>query len=394
MGTTKCFWCKKEFDDSFKFCPHCGKDRRSIEGMKFENVKEIKKTVRNNVKEYREGIKEYERLLELIEEGDRNIFERQRDITDRFLNRFPQIKDRIEEKEGVKFYLFVVSVPYMGEEKYQHECILQKLAEKQSGLVNLSLNMEEISSNLFSVEIPIWTDDFSKRNIDKQYRTLIKEMPHGQNLFVHSIEPWYYLDRIYEFDGKWIDWKFVFEIPPRKLKKYVEENEEVPLNFQSFTDLRYSKILSTAGTATDGETFIGIIEEDEHNTFNEKYEQLKTFYYRKSEPSLDLIEISWETLKELGFLYKSVNRIFRSKKHIFSRSLGDLLISMSEEEFAKLTRSVNFMKGLDEKKLSGIIVDHMCDRINKRYVDSTIEIFKPIERTTRYQHKILGGAHG
>ena len=221
-----------------------------------------------------------------------------------------------------------------------------------------------------------------------------EEMPHGQNLFVHSIEPWYYLDRIYEFDGKWIDWKFVFEIPPRKLKKYVEENEEVPLNFQSFTDLRYSKILSTAGTATDGETFIGIIEEDEHNTFNEKYEQLKTFYYRKSEPSLDLIEISWETLKELGFLYKSVNRIFRSKKHIFSRSLGDLLISMSEEEFAKLTRSVNFMKGLDEKKLSGIIVDHMCDRINKRYVDSTIEIFKPIERTTRYQHKILGGAHG
>ncbi len=394
MGTTKCFWCLKEFDDSFSFCPCCGKEKGSIEGMNFADTQEIEKIVKENVIKYRGKMQKHDKLLDLIEERNKDILERQKDVTDRFLNRFPQIRDKIEEKHEVKFYLFVVSVPYMGEEKYQHECILQRLAQKHSGIVNLSLNMEEISSNLYSVEIPIWTDVFSEIEIEKQYNILRKEMPYGQNLFIHSIEPWYYLDRIYEFDGRWIDWKFVFEIQPEKLEKYVKENEEVPVNFQSFSSMRYSNILSTAGTATDGETLIGIIEEDEREVFHERYGQLEKLYSKGSPPGLEFIEISWDTLKELGFLYQSVDKIFRSKTHIFSRSLGDLLINMSEEEFVRLTNSVNFRKGLDDQKLSEIIVDHMCDRIYKTYGDSTIEVHEPIQRGVRHQYRISGGAHG
>lgn len=396
MGIVKCFWCKKEFDDSFKFCPYCGKEKEPLNGMRFEDTTEIEKVIMGkNVIEYRGKIREYNRLLELVDEKDKNIFERQKDITEKFLNRFPQIKDKIEEKEDVKFYLFVVSIPYLGEgEKYQHDCILQKLARKQSGIVNLSLNIEEISSNLYSVELPIWTDDFSEREILEQYNILNREMPHGQNLFTYSIEPWYFLNRIYEFNGRWIDWKVVFEIPPRKLERFINEEGEVPLNFQNFTSLRYSDILSTAGTATDGETLIGIIEEDELDFFDEKYDQLKNLYHRRFSPQREIIEISWDTLKELGFLYKSIDRVFKSNKHIFSRSLGDLLIKMSEEEFAKFTRSANFGKEFDEKKLTKIIVDRMCDTIHKTYGDSTIGIHEPIPRIKRYQYRITGGAYG
>ena len=260
--------------------------------------------------------------------------------------------------------------------------------------MNLSLDIEEISSNLYSIELPIWTDDFTERKINEQYDILRNEMPDGQNFFTHSIEPWYYLDRIYEFSGRWIDWKVVLEIPPHKLERFVNDKGEVPVNFQNFTSLRYSDILSTAGTATDGETLIGIIEEDELDFFDEKYKHLRNLYHRSSRPQREIVEISWDTLKELGFLYKSIDKIFRSKKHIFSRSLGDLLIRMSEEEFAKFTRSANFGKEFDENRLTRIIVDRMCDTIHKTYGDSTIGIHGLIPRKTRYQYRITGGAYG
>lgn len=394
MGIVKCFWCEKEFDDSYSFCPHCGKEKRAPrEEMKFENVEEIEKALKENIKKYKEKMKKPEKILDLIEDRKKDIFEFQRDFIDKFLSRFPQIEDKIKEKEGVKFYLFIMGIPYYKEnkEKFQHECILQKLAEKQSGIVNLSLNMAEISSHLYSVDIPVWTDVFSEKSIQEQYNMLRREIPHGQKYFIDSIEPWYYLDRVYEFGGRWIDWKVVLRIPPSKFEKFVNKTGEVPVNVQSFSPLKYYSYISTAGTASDGEAIVGIFEEDEGPLFDQKYEELKKLYDEKSPPDLEIIEISWDTLIDMGFLYRSIDKILRSKKHIFSKSLADIVTNVSQEELAKFTHSVTFRKNLDEKMLDEIIVNSAVDRVYKRYESSTIGIYETIQRVTRDQYRISGG---
>ena len=121
-------------------------------------------------------MKKPDKILDLIEDRDKGIFEFQRVFIERFLNRFPQIEDEI--KENVKFYLFIMGIPYYKENKedFQHECILQTLAGKQSGIVNLSLNVEEISSHLYSVDMPVWTDAFSEISIQEQWEMLRKEI--------------------------------------------------------------------------------------------------------------------------------------------------------------------------------------------------------------------------
>jgi hypothetical protein len=392
MGTTKCFRCEKEFDDSFNFCPHCGREKgASLEEMKFEDMEEIRKALVENTEKYKDKMKKSGEILDLIDEKDKKIFEFQKEFIDRFLGRFPRIKDSIRE-EDFKFYLFIMGIPYYKENKeYQHDCILQKLAERQSGIVNLSLNVEEISSQLFSVDIPIWTDAFSEKSIEEQYMVLKKEIPDGQMYFIESAEPWYYLDRVYKFDGKWINWKFVFRIPPDKFEEFVNKNKEVPINVQNLSPLKYYNYISTAGTASDGETIVGIIERDEKELFYQKYEEINRFYYEGSPPELEMIEISWDILKDMGFLYRSIDKILRSKKHIFSKSLADIVTSISQEELAKFTQNVTFRKNLDEETLNKILVNSSIDRVYKRYESSTIGIYEPIQRKSRDQYRISGG---
>ena len=394
MGTIKCLLCEKEFDDSYSFCPYCGKEKRaSREEMEFSNMNEIKKALIENTEKYKEKMRKREKIQDLIEDREKDIIEFQKNFIDKFLGRFPQIEDEIREKEDVKFYLFIMGIPYYKENKedFQHECILQKLAEKQSGIVNLSLNIEEITSHLFSVDIPVWTDVFSEKSIEEQYAMLKEEIPKGQRNFIDSVEPWYFLDRVYEFGGKWIDWKVVFRIPPEKFEEFVNRTGEVPVNIQGFSPLKYYSQISTAGTATDGEAIVGIFKEDERELFDQKYEELGNLYDEKSPTDLEIIEISWDTLRDMGFLYRSIDKILRSKKHIFSKSLADIIANFSQEELAKFTHSVTFRKNLDEETLNEIIVNSAVDRVYKRYESSTIGIYEPIQRIKRDQYRILGG---
>jgi hypothetical protein len=394
MGVTKCPHCGEEFKSTLASCPQCEKRKGiPVKEMEFDSMGEIGEAITDNVREYQKEIVKRDKLQDLLEDKDKDMFDFQRNFVEKFLIRFPQIKDRIRENEDIELYLFIISIPYMNDEKeYQHECILQRISEEQNGIVNLSLNIEEISTNLYSIELPIWTDDFSERNVNRQYEMLKERIPRSQKIFIHSVEPWYYLNRIYEFEGQWIDWKTVLEIPPDKLRAFVDTEGSVPVNFQNFSSLRYSNITTTAGTASDGEAIFGTIGEDEYEYFLGKYEELKSLYRKGSPLGLELIEISWDILKELGFLYESVSRILRSKKHIFSKTLADLVLNISEEELARFTQSVNFRKKCDKEVLSEVIVDSILNRMHKKYDSGTIGVHEPIERTIREQYRIAGDA--
>lgn len=395
MDLTTCYGCGRKFDESFSFCPNCGRKKGNlIEEMGFKSMKEVKEAIKSNIKTYKEKMKDTSEILELLEEKNRTAFEMQKRFTLKILRRFPEIGKIVKEDKNVEFQAFIINVPYMQEEdKYIHNCMLRGLARKNNNIANFSLGVEELASNLYEVNIPIWTDDpFGETALIQQFKDLEEVIPSGQKRFMYVAEPWYFLNRVHDFDGRWINWKVIFKIKPNEFDEFTHKFHEVPLNIQKFCSLKYANHFSTAGTAFDGESFLGIIEEHEKSKFMDKFRSIESSYPKGYKPTLEMIQISWDLLKEFGFFYFSLKKILSSEPSMFSKYIPQYIMETSKDELAIFTEQKILREKQKKDEILDTITEGLITMASEGQKGSMSEIAKPIPREWRNEYRIFGDA--
>lgn len=393
MGLTECFGCGKKFDDSFSFCPYCGRKKgASIEEMRDKETREIEEAIENNVKTYRKEMKDTSEILEMLKEKDKTTVDIQEKLTVKILNRFPEIEKRMREDPDIEFKAFIIDVPYKREDAYLHHCMLEALAKKHDNIANFALGVEELASDLYEVHIPVWTNDsFGELAVRRQSQNLKKAIPPGQKKFMYVAEPWYFLNRVHDFDGRWIDWKVLFKIDRDEFKNYTEEFHEVPLNIQKFSDLKYANYFSTVGTAFDGESFLGIVEKGEISELMRRFRSLESLFPQDHRPTLELIKISWDLMKELGFFCFSLKRLLK-EPYIFSKYMSQNIMETAKDGFTKFTEKGVLRKKLKKDDILDIITDELITMASREQKGSMSEIARPIPRNIRNEYRIFGGA--
>jgi hypothetical protein len=298
----------------------------------------------------------------------------------------------MKEDPNLEFDAFIINVPYwQGEDIYLHHCMLQEFAKRSDNIANFSLGIQELAANLYLVNIPIWTGDpLGEVALKKQYEILKKVIPWEQKRFIYVAEPWHFVTRVHDFDGRWINWKVVFKISPEEFKGFVDEFKEIPLSIQIFADLKHSKHFSTVGTALDGESFLGIVEDNEIADFNKKFRFLESSFPKDYKPTLEMIEITWDLLKELGFLNFALQRVLTSEPHIFSRDASQTIMEVSKDELAEFTERNILREGLDKDAILDTITDNLIEKALAKQKGIVSENVKPIPRNQRNEYRIFG----
>lgn len=395
MGLTECYGCGKKFNNSYRFCPNCGRKKgASIEEMKDESTKEIENALEYNIGAYRKKIKDPSEILEVVKGKDKTTYEVQRKLTRKILRRFPEIKKRIKEDRNVEFDVFIITVPYQIGEDYLHHCMLEQLAIRNNNIANFSLGIQELTTDLFEVNVPIWIDEpFEETAIKRQFKYFKEAIPWQQKKFIFVAEPWYYINRVHDFDGRWINWKVLFKISQNEFKEFTRKYKEIPFSIQIFSDLKYAKHFSAVGTAIDGESFLGILEKGEKRKFLEKFRILETSFPKKYRPTLEMIRIDWELLKDLGFLNFSLQNILTYEPQIFTEHVSQSIMEGAKTEAAKFTKQGILRKKQDKEEILDIITDELINKASHRQ-RNIAEISKPIARNIRGEYRIFGDAGG
>ncbi len=394
MGLTECVNCRKTFDDSFSFCPHCGRIKGApIEEMKLKSMKDIEKAIRTNIELYRKQMRGTSEILEILKEKDRTTFEMQRKLTEKILTRFPEIEKRIKEDHDVEFQAFIINLPYMQKKGYLHHCILQELARKNDNIANFSLGAQELLKDHYEVNIPVWTNDpLGIEALEKSFKLFKGSIPWEQRRFMYVAEPWHYINRVHDFDGRWINWRVIFKISEKEFKEFAEETGEVPISVQKFSDLKYANYFSTVGTSLDGESFLGIIENSELPHLMNEFRSLESLFPPENKATLELIKINWELLKELGFFNFSLERILSNKQHIFSRHVSQYIMEMAKEELAGFTRQKILREEQRKDEILDTITDGLITIASEKQKESISQIVSPVERDLRNKYRIFGDA--
>lgn len=393
MGTRRCFGCGKKYDNSFRFCPHCGRKKgASIEEIRQKKSDEIKSIVEENVKIHRDMMSKTDEILEVLKEKDKTTYAMQKKLTEKIIRRFPDIERKMREDPDLEFDAFIINVPYWQEEDvYLHHCMLQEFAKRSSNIANFSLGVQELAANLCLVNIPIWTNDPpGEVALKKQYEILKEVIPWEQRRFIYVAEPWHFVTRVHDFDGRWINWKFVFKISPEEFKGFVDQFKEIPLSIQIFADLKHAKHFSTVGTALDGESFLGIVEDNEITDFNRKFRFLESSFPKDYKPTLEMIEITWDLLKELGFLSFALQKVLSSEPHIFSRDASKTIMEVSKDELAAFTGRNILRKRQDKDAILDTITDNLIERALAKQKEIMSGNVKPISRDQRSEYRIFG----
>ena len=394
MGLTECVNCRKTFDDSFSFCPHCGRKKGApVKEMKSISTEDIKKAIKTNIELYRKQMKSTSEILEILKEKNRTTFEMQRKLTEKILTRFPEIEKRIKEDHNVEFQAFIVNVPYKQGEDYLHHCILQEIAFKNDNIANFSLGVQELLTNHYEVNIPVWTNyPFGVEALEKSFELFKECIPWEQKRFMYVAEPWHYINRVHDFDGRWINWRVIFKISEDEFKEFNEETGEVPISIQKFSDLKYANYFSTVGTALDGESFLGIVENSELPHFMSEFRNLESSFPLENKPTLELIRITWDLLKELGFFNFSLEKILSNKQHIFSRHVSQYIMETAKEELARFTKQKILREEQRKDEILDTITDGLITIASEEQKESISQIVKPVERDLRNKYRFFGDA--
>ena len=394
MGLITCFGCRKMFDDSFSFCPHCGRKKGApIEEMRLIDTEKITESVQNNIKTYRKEMEDMSEILGIFKEKDRTTFEMQKRITEKILHRFPEIERIMKEDQHIEFQAFIINVPYTQNGDYLHHCMLQELAKGNENIANFSLGVQELASDLFEVNIPIWINEpFEEETLKKQFEEFRKAIPWEQKKFIYAAEPWYFINRVHDFDGRWINWKVLFKISEGEFKEFTEKYREIPLSIHMFSNLAHANHFSTVGTALDGESFLGIVEDKEIPEFTKIFQNLESLFPEDRKPTLEMIRINWDLLKDLGFLGFSLDRILSGEFHIFSKNISQNLMEIARDEAAQFTQQEVLRQKQGKDEILDALTDELINKASKKQKGVTSEIVRPISRELRNEYRITGDA--
>jgi hypothetical protein len=385
-----CGGCRKVIEDKFNFCPYCGTSLGFLEEkMTFERLEDLRNSLGRNIDEYEKEIKHAEGIRNIVRP---EIIEEQRERTSEVLKQFPELERRIEEEPEPTFKIFIIDVPYESENGTRlHDCLLQILSCKNSGLINLSCGAEEISSDLYSLDVPIWApSDIGDLLLNEQRNEIINNLPKSQKKFMLSAEPWAICTRVYNIEGRWVVWRIVNDLSG--LDKFMKETATVPINFQFFADLRYSHLFPVLATPKEGELILGIFDENEEDKFFEMLAQLNTSYSLDSRIVPRTISISKEILEDFGVLPFSVRKFLSSQiGHLHSTTISKGILEQLRCDLASLTKKIT----IQTEKEGGEFREHLAEEFlefSRKRTDGILRILRPIPREQRLEYKIPGGA--
>ena len=388
-----CTGCEKPIPKEADFCPHCGMSLGTLENKYvFETMSEYSSMTRENLERFLELMKNPEELVERIQEKEPQIFEKQKQITQKILDRFPEIKRHVIDNPNVEFNAFIISTPYItGRGILQHDCLLRQLAIKQNGLVNFSLGSAQLATDLYAFDVPVWAPkNVGHELLYNQQQQIIKCLPESQERFLYCAEPWWVCSKVFDLDGRWVNWRLLFKT--EGFEDYLREKEEVPLNFHLFSNMKFAPLFSIAGTSGDGEVLLGIHKNEESSIFKEQLNELKKLYEFGDQPEIATIEISWDTLKSLGLIGSSANELLKSDAHFFRKTFSEAIIENVERKTVSDTRVV--MTG--DRSPS---IDKFTEKVGKMFLwheaqihqDGVVRITHGIPREYRKEYRVLGG---
>jgi len=392
---TKCKNCGREVESNFEYCPYCGLLVHFPDRMKYDNSDTLKKRWNDNLDFFMETISSSSgtsKILDKMEEAEPEIVNKQREFTELVLDKFPIVKEKIKEDQNLVFYANLIDIPYLRSKgNYQHDCIQEKLSTMQDGLVNIAVGCREISSYIYMTDLAIWAiekpgESLGESLLRKQSRMLYKRIPDGQKRFLISVEPWNICDRVYNYEGTWIIWKLLFET--HGLSKWVSENRCTPINFQRLSNLKYSNLFPIGGTKEGGEIILAIIEKSEGKTLDRAINSMKDFDGFKLKTKRKKMEISWETLKELGIICQAAIKSYSGNTgHIFTRKMADLILQTTTTETGCYAEKTNISEFEKEKFLEGMAYTLIRD-YRMEWHEEVLHVIQPIPRKLRKRYRI------
>jgi hypothetical protein len=387
-----CKGCGKSIQKDIFFCPYCGTSLgRLEEEYIFTTMDDYSSVSTDNLKRFLGFMDNPEELEERIQKDEPDIFEKQRKVTEEILRRFPEVRRYVFENPELRFKAFIISTPYFRKGNIlQHDCLLRRLAIRQNGLINFSLGSAQLATDLYAFDNPIWADKRVGHKLLFNQKQLIENcLPASQKEFLICAEPWWACSKVFDLDGRWVNWKLLFKT--EKFSDYVQKEKEVPLNFHIFSSMEYSHLFSIAGTSGDGEVLVGIYNEEESEIFKNQVHELGKLYEFGKKPEIQTIRISWDTLESLGIIGISAIGLLQSQSHFFRKTMSERIIEGTKQKTALDTRGT--MTG--GKSTS---IDKFLERLEKRFLlhevsgqqEGVMKITHGIPRELRKKYRVLG----
>jgi hypothetical protein len=388
---TMCKNCGREVEQHFEYCPYCGLLVHFPDKLRYKNSDVLRKKWNNNIDIFTAAMRSSTGISKIVEEMEKKepkIVSRQREFTELVLNKFPVIKERIGEDQDLIFYADLIDIPYLrGESEYQHECIQEKLSALQDGIVNIAVGSREISSYIYMTDLAIWaTEEPGEALLSKQSRILFERIPDGQKKFLISAEPWNICDRVYNYEGTWIIWKLLFET--HRLNDWIRKNRCTPINFQRLSTLEYANLFPIGGTREGGEIILAIVEKSEKAALEKAIDSMRIYDGFNLEIKRKEIQISWETLKELGIICQAAIKAYSDKSgHIFSKKMADLILRTAISETDGYAEKTNVSEFGEDKFLKGM-ADTLIRNHKMEWHEEVLHVVQPIPRELRKKYRI------
>ena len=388
----KCKGCNRLVENIYRFCPHCGMSLGLLEEkMKFERPQDLKKDLEQNVDEFGKEVSQVEGIRRIIDSKDPQIIEKERERTSEVLEQFPILKKRIEDESEKTFKMFIVEIPYESkDEVLLHDCLLQKLSVRNSGLINLCCDAVEIASNLYSLDVPIWAPyQIGDQLLQEQKDQINELLPESQRKFMRSAEPWAICTRVYNIEGRWVVWRVIDEL--KELDKYMKKENTIPLNFHFFTNLKHSNLFPTLAAPNEGELIVGIFDENEEENFFGMLENLNSSYLLDSSITPKTISISKEVLEDFGILPYSVKKFLRRQvSHLHSSTISTGVFEQIYSELARFTKKSTVQTDKKHNEYREQLADEFLE-FSRGGANGILRLLRPISREKRLEYKIYGG---
>ena len=388
---TECKNCGREVQQHYEYCPYCGLLVHFPDRIKYESSDVLKKRWDNNVNLFTTTMQnptEISKIVNEMEEKEPKIVKKQREFTELVLNKFPAVKERIEEDQSLIFYADLIDIPYMRDEsEYQHECIQEKLSALQDGIVNIAVGSRELSAYMYMTDLAIWAkEEPGESLLSKQSRALYEMIPEGQRKFLISAEPWNICDRVYNYEGTWIIWKLLFET--YRLNEWIRKNRCTPINFQRLSHLKYSNLFPIGGTREGGEIILAIVEQSEKEALENAINSMRTYDGFRLEIKRKEIEISWQTLKELGIICQAAIKAYSGKSgHIFSKRMADIILQTTVSETDSYAEKANVSEFGEDEFLKGM-ASTLIRNHKMEWHEEVLHVIQPIPRELRKRYRI------
>lgn len=391
LTTKSCDWCGKEVDIDSEYCKYCGQVLRKFRGYEYKDMYDLSDEWKKNIMFFEkiwESGDNIERITDIVNRKRPKLLEKQKELTQFTLDSVPAIRELVEEDEDLVFLVKILQIPYRSKSGVSHDCIQQKVAKVQEGLINISVGGQRIAPNICMNDFPIWAPGgVGEALIENQAHILASKFPEGQKNLLISASPWTVCNRVYGYEGRWICWRLLFNT--KRLKEWNEEHKDLPLNFPFFNRLYFSRFFPVAGTIDKGEIMLIVIEESEKDEFNEILKTLLKDYSFEIKQIPQEIKISWRTLAELGLIGIHESR---GNGHMFSTKLVKKLLADSTKKVGSLAEGSNVRPG--GKDMDSYILSSAHSLIDEYTMSSwyskIFHVIQPIPDSLREKYQIHG----